>query len=200
LTPVVVLAAAWSTVGSIAAVIAAGAALVTVWFARRTVMEARAGRQEAHEAHADEMRQQAELLATTTSAHEREMAERERVFASELVLQRHAQLGRITDLLRRLADIARDEMVENPPLLEGTPFRLTRLTGVMAQLRAALAIFDALSGPALNQTEKLIHGYHAGTRASEVLGVAMNEAFSEVNSVAENHPSLRVPNPQACDG
>src|SRR2546429_9937787 len=98
-----VVAGALSTIGSVGSAIAAVAALVTVWFARRTVTEARESRKESSAAHVEAMRQQAELLAATRTAHEREMAERARALASELVLQRLRQLDVVADLLRQTA-------------------------------------------------------------------------------------------------
>src|SRR5437879_4714344 len=88
------MANAWTVVGSVSAVVAAAAALVAVWFARRTVLEARAGRREAHDAHAEEIREQTRLLEATTLAHEQEMAAREHASASEIVFQRLVQTGR----------------------------------------------------------------------------------------------------------
>ena len=87
-----VIANAWTVVSSVSALVAAAAALATIWFARRTVIESRAARREAHEAHTEEMGQQSALLAATTTAHEREMTERERALASQLVLQRLVQM------------------------------------------------------------------------------------------------------------
>jgi hypothetical protein len=90
-------------------------------FAWRTVTETREGRREAHAAHLEEIRQQRELLHATTSAHEREMAEREHASASELVFHRLVHMGRLIELLGETADIARFE-IDNP--LRGSPDRL----------------------------------------------------------------------------
>jgi hypothetical protein len=188
-----VTADAWSTVGSLAAVVAALAALVTVWFARRTVMEARAGRREQHDAHTAEIHQQERLLNATVTAHEREMQERDRALAAELVLQRIAHLRGITNTLRQLSDLARDDIEYEPSTIPFTPIRLTRITGAIVHLRALLAMFESLGGPPLMQAQNLVNTYSAGTPPGQVLGMAMNEAFTEAISLAENHESLKLP-------
>jgi hypothetical protein len=52
------------------------AALVTVYYARATVSEARKSRREATAAHGEEMGREEQLLEATRTAHEQEMAER----------------------------------------------------------------------------------------------------------------------------
>ena len=98
-----------NAVGGVTSVIAAGAALITVIYARATVVQARAARREAKDAHAEETRQQVQLLEATRLAHEQEMREREKALASEMFLQWLAHLGRVTDLRGEVADVARIE-------------------------------------------------------------------------------------------
>src|SRR6266516_2850884 len=101
-----ILADAWSAVGGIAAVVAAGAALITIWYARATVGEARAARREASDAHTEEMAEQRSALQASTAAHQEQMRERERALATEIKLQRIVQLERVAEVLTDLADTA----------------------------------------------------------------------------------------------
>ncbi len=189
----VVLADTLNSVGGIASVVAAAAALVAVLYARATVSEARKARTESSAAHAEESGQQAKLLEATTAAHQQEAQERERALASDLVLQRLVQLGRITDVLRELAEIARTEMVDEPPLMTGTPFRLTRTTGMLARLEAATVIFESLGGPALSKAESLAkEGRRANTPPGTILGDAMG-VLDEITFLARSDDRLCLP-------
>lgn len=181
------IADALNTLGGVASVVAAGAALVTVLYARATVVQARTARQEAKDAHAEEARQQTELLEATSMAHEQEMIEREKALASEMFLQRLVHLGRITDLLGDVADVARIEQVQPPPLIEGTPFKLTRTTGMLARLEAAIVIFESLGGPPLAQAEQLSkEGRRADTPPMRIVGDAMG-ALDEITFLAKEN-------------
>lgn len=146
---------AWGTIGSVASVVAAGAALVTVWFARRTVVETREGRSEARDAHAAEAAHQERLLDATTQAHEREMHDRERAAAAELALQRLVQIGRVIELLGETADIARLEIATPPQPILGQIGTWTRVTGALARVEAAVAILERLGGPALPEVTEM---------------------------------------------
>jgi hypothetical protein len=182
-----------NAVGGMASVVAAGAALVTVIYARATVIQARAGRREAKDAHAEETRQQAQLLEATRMAHEQEMVEREKALASEMFLQRLVHLGRITDLLGDVADVARAEEINPPPTTEGTMIRLTRTTGMLARLEAAITIFESLGGPALATAEKQSRkGRMANTPPMRILGDAMS-ALDEIAFLARENDSLTQP-------
>lgn len=186
---------ALNAIGGIASVVAAGAALITVLYARATVMEARAARQDARQAHAEETQQETQLLQATRLAHEQEMAERERALASELCLQRLVHLGRITDLLGEVADVARIEQAQPPPLIEGTPFRLTRTTGMLARLEAAVVIFESLGGPQLAKAEQLSkEGRRANTPPMRIVGEAM-AVLDEITFIAKDDARLTMPHP-----
>jgi hypothetical protein len=189
----VILADAWTAVGGAAAVVAAAAALVTVYFARDTVIEARASRREARAAHAEQVRQETALLEATHLVHEQEMAERRVQFERELVLQRHDQLGTIGDLLRAVADIARSEITTRPPVIEGTPFTMTRTTGMLARLEAAIATFELLGGPPLEHAATLAKdGRMANTPPARILGDAMS-ALDAIAFLTRNEASLVLP-------
>jgi hypothetical protein len=188
-----VLADVLNAVGGMASVIAAGAAFVTVLYARATVTQARSARQEAKEAHAEETRQHARLLEATEAAHQQEMMQRKRAFAAELALQRHAQLERIADLLGEVADVARMEQIQPPPRIDGTPFPLTRTTGMLARLEATLVIFESLGGPSFDSAMQLSkEGRRATTPPMQLVGGAM-DAMDEITSRTRSDESLALP-------
>jgi hypothetical protein len=188
-----VIADALNTVGGVASVVAAGAALVTVLYARATVVQARTARREAKDAHAEETRHQAQLLEATRMAHEQEMREREKALASEMFLQRLVHLGRVTDLLGEVADVARIEQVQPPPLIEGTPFKLTRTTGMLARLEATIVIFESLGGPPIAKAEQLSkEGRRANTPPMRIVGDAMS-ALDEITFLAKDNDRLVQP-------
>jgi hypothetical protein len=173
-----------SAVGGVASVVAAGAALVTVVYARATVIQARVGRREAKDAHAEETRQQAQLLEATRTAHEQEIVEREKALASEMFLQRLVHLGRITDLLGDVADVARAEEIDPPPTTAGT---------MMARLEDAITIFESLGGPPLAAAEKLSREDRMpNTPPMRILGDAMS-ALDEIAFLARENNSLTQP-------
>ena len=156
--------------------------------------EPRKARTESSAAHAEETGQQAKLLdEATTAVHQQEAQERERVLASDLLLQRLIQLGRITDVLRELADIACTQMVDEPPLMTGTPSRLTRTTGMLARLEAATVIFESLGGPTLSKAESLAkEGRRANTPPGTILGDAMG-VLDEITFLARSDDRLCLP-------
>jgi len=187
-----VLADTLNSVGQIATLIAAGAALVTIWFAKQTVTEAKKARKEAHEAHAEEMGEERKLLDATTAAHEAEMSARYKGLVTEVVMQRLTQLGTITNVLRELTDIARDEQ-RNPPQRTEINQPLSRIPSRKLQLGVALASYQRLGGPSMKEASAVAElAYNAGTPLMEVLGKA-TAALSEARSQADAHASLEIP-------
>jgi hypothetical protein len=140
------------TVNSVATVIAAAAALVTIYFARKTVEEAKQARREQHRAHGEEMSQLREAAKASAAQHRAEMDERQRAYAADLVLRRLAQLEKVSGLLLYLVEVARSEyFAPSAPLhLEGGQIvTTTRLPAIQARLRTAVAILKELGGPDL---------------------------------------------------
>ena len=181
--------------GDLAAVAAAAAALVTVTYARSTVLEARESRREAEEMHGEDLAAQRQLLASAATAHESEMAERRKALDAEITLQRLRQVGVVADLVGQVADIARAEAAEPPPMVEGAIFPLTRVPGALAKLSAALVILESLGGPQLIASENLARGGSAaGTPPMRVLGEA-TKALSELHSLIRNDESLQLTAP-----
>lgn len=105
----------------IASGVAAVAALLTVYYARATVSEARKSRQETSLAHTEEMSQEAQLLEATTTAHEQEMAERADALARELWLQRLTQLGKVQELLGEAVRLLKPRIQRSASGSSGAP-------------------------------------------------------------------------------
>jgi len=180
-------------IGDIASGIAALAALVTVYYARATVLQARDARREASAAHNEEMAREAQLLEATRAAHAQEMAERERALERELWLQRLAQLAKLQDLLWEAADVGRLEISTPPERIEGQVGTWTRLTGVLVRVEAALVSLEALGGPLLPEIRRMAIdcrqiGVHPGKVVSETMS-----ALQITLHLAESDPTFKAP-------
>lgn len=215
-----VLADTLSTIGSLGSVVAAGAALMAVLYARSTVREARAGRREATEAHTREAQRQVELIEATKSAHEQEasqqlqllqatqaahqqeMVDRARALASELVLQRLTQVGRVEELIGEVADIARFEIEHPPQRIAGQIGTWSRVTGALARLEAAIVICQRLGvaggvGDVLAEARKMSIDYRrVGTPPQTVVGEAMG-MLDRMKFITETDESLAFPGQSA---
>jgi hypothetical protein len=183
-----------STVGDIATLVAAGAALVTVFFAAKTVGQAKEARKEERQAHKEEMEQHASLLQATTTAHEHEMTARKLAFDAELVLQRLAQLGRVMELAGEAADMARADIANPPPPTGIGNGTWTRVTGALARLEAAAVIYERLGGPQLPPEIKTfsIECRRMGTSPKLIVGEAMS-VLEKLKHLAETDESLAPP-------
>lgn len=173
--------------------VAALAALITVYYARATVLVARKARNEASAAHGEEMDREAQLLEITRAAHEQEMAERARALDRELWLQRLTQLGKLQDLLWEAADIARTEISNPPPRIAGQPGSWTRLTGVLLRVEGAVVILELLDGPPLSEIKQMAGncrqiGVHPGQVVSETMG-----ALERTLHLSENDAKFTAP-------
>jgi hypothetical protein len=183
-----------STVGDLATLVAAGAALVTVFFAGRTVSETKDLRRDSAKAHSEQMRQEAELLEATKAAHQQVMAERKRAFDADLTLQRIAQLGRIRDGIGEAADLARGDIANPPPSTGIGGGTWTRVTGALARLEGEIVIYERLGGPALPpeikqfSTECRRHG----TEPTIVVGQGM-AALDLLTSFGATNDALALP-------
>lgn len=180
-------------IGDIASGIAALAALVTVYYARATVLQAHQARREATAAHSEEMAREAQLLEATKDAHEQEMAARKHALDRELWLQRLTQLGKLQNLLWEAADIARSEISNRPERIAGQPGAWTRLTGVFVRVEAAVVSLEVLEGPSLPKIRQMAVdcrqiGRHPGQVVSETLS-----ALESTLHLVENDPKFRAP-------
>jgi hypothetical protein len=185
-----------STVGDIATLVAAGAALVTVFFAAKTVGQTKEARKEESQAHNEEMEQHASLLQATTMAHEHEMTARKLAFDAEIVLQQLAQLGRVMELAGEAADLARADIANPPPPTGIGNGTWTRVTGALVRLEAATVIYERLGAPQLPPEIKTfsIEGRRMGTRPELVVGEAMS-MLEKLKHLAETDASLAPPLP-----
>ena len=103
------------------------------------------------------------------------------------------QLRAITDVLRELTDLARDEQI-HPPIRTGANIPLSRIPSRLLQLGTALSIYYRLGGPPMKTADELARaGYNAGTQLTEVLGAATT-AMAEAVAQAQAHVDLQPPN------
>lgn len=210
----------WTAIATIAAVIAAGAALVTVIHARRTVLDGRAAHRElmqaerqarkdftaAHQeamtaqqqagdafatAHREAMTAQALAREDFAAGRAEEMQHRKRALDAQIALERLAQAGRVTEILIMIARTARDETISPPPTAAGSQ-RATFIPSLQAQLRAALAVFYALGGPTLDTADDLAaKAYSLTTQPIEMLQLATN-SLGELKRLTGQDENLRL--------
>jgi hypothetical protein len=109
-----VAADAWTAIGGIGSTLAVAAAVVAIYFAKKTVDEARAGREAERKAHEDVLASHRAQLDALTAAHREEMAQRAQALEAERDLEVVRRLDRLARALLDLADCARDEAI-NPP-------------------------------------------------------------------------------------
>jgi hypothetical protein len=169
--------------GTIAAVIAALAALATVIYARRTVVDGR-------DAHRELMSAQKEAREGFATAHGEEMAERQRALAAEISLQRLVLADRVAAALIDMARTAHSETLAPPLVINGR--RGTFIPSLQAQLRAELAVFYALGGPTLSDADDLAQkAYSATTLPIEMLKLAQN-SLGELQRLAGKDEQLKL--------
>lgn len=210
----------WTVLATVAAVIAAGAALVTVVYARRTVVDGRAAHRElmqaqvqagndfntAHRetmtveqqarddfttAHREAMAAQALAREDFAAGRSEEMAQRKRALNAQIALERLAQAGRVTEILITTAHTVRDEALNPPPTVAGSQ-RATFIPSLQAQLRAALAVFYALGGPTLETADDLAaKAYSLTTQPIEMLQQATN-SLGELKRLTDQDEKLRL--------
>jgi hypothetical protein len=197
-----VLADAWTAVGGFAVVAAAVAALVTIYYARATVAEARLARKESRAAHAEEVAEQRaateaavaaqqRAIDAATVAHREQMQKQQRAHENDIALQRVIQIGRVVTALGAVLDTAVYEWFNEQPMVS-LQFRFTAIPSRLNRLRIAVAMLEALGGPELNETDALSkRGYSLGEPPSRVFNDAFN-ALSEIEQTIRAHESLRL--------
>ena len=178
---------AWGTIGAVASVVAAGAALATVLYARATVREAKVARENAHRDHLDEIVRQEAVAEATSKAHHADMEERRCAHEAERALQRGIQLQQVAVLLNDLVDVARREHLEPPQIIsEGNPFRATGIPAMIYRLRATLAFLAVLDGPILPDTTQLANeGAQGGTAAISIVSRGIT-ALQEIERATQS--------------
>ena len=181
------LADTWGAVAVAAAVLAAGAALVTVLYARGTVIQAREAREDARRVHLDEMQEAAAAREAAAAQHRLEIEERRRALDAELRLARLHELGRVAGLLTGLRVIVEHEIEHG--IVIGLGSR-TRIPNALAELAAAVEILRALGGPTLQEAGMLGATRSGGQDANVYVG-SITAALDEVEALARNDVSLR---------
>ena len=182
----------WAALGGIAALVAAAAALVAIGYARATVREARLARQEAHLAHTEEVAEQRNAAEASMMAHQEETRQRREALAEEVRLQRVMQSERVAEILMRLADTAREELVNPPPQINGTPARATVIPAVLRRLGVAITLLQALGGPEVLSAMQLTRAGYRGTDSPMKMVSGAVNALDEIESLARNDDSLRL--------
>ena len=119
----------WTVISTLASVAAVGAALWTVIYARRTVLDGQ-------------------------SAHLEEMDQRSRALDAETRLRRLVHVSRIADVMIAIARAEYDERLV-PHVPGASSQRQSMIPSLQAQLRAELAVFRALGGPDLPSSDEL---------------------------------------------
>jgi hypothetical protein len=187
----VILADIWSALGGFSALVAAGAALATIFYARVTVGEARQGRQESRVAHEEEMQERRTAAEAYAAAQREEMSERERSRESDLRLQRVLQVERISQLLLDLVNTAQHEWANPPPqYAPPMPLTLTGIPAILVRLGVALEVLVSLGGPEVAKARQLVaEGYGGGMAPSKVVGGGI-DALREIDSLVRNDEQL----------
>lgn len=186
----------WLTIpGEAAALVAAGFALVTIFYARSTVQEAKKTSEQLDEigkAAQSGVTEQRATVETLGTAHREEMAERARALDAELLVPRLAQLERASEVLLELVDVTQAECVAPPYQLEPGK-TLTRVPALLIRLQGAVEILARLGGSELVTVKQLGRSADSGRDLlPQVRGVAI-DALSEIKTLARKDPRLRLP-------
>src|SRR4051794_8554176 len=159
---IAITASASGIISLVAAVVAAGSALVTVLYAQATVKEAQKGRRETAEQTAELLAEQRREIVRAEAAHQQQVAVAERAQVQRVLMERALQLDRIAALVLHISDIARQEVIEPPPKLsELSPFPLSRLPAARMRLATALVLYEHLGGTPLGGVDHLARGAYA---------------------------------------
>lgn len=182
----------WLVISGVASAIAALSALAAVAYARSTVHEARLARSDAQAAHQEYLFEQEKDRESLAAAHRAEMKQRTVALASEVTLQRVSQVQQVATILMDLADTARAEESDPPPLIPPGQFRMTRIPSLLMQLGASVTLLEVLGGPELLVAGQLAAGgYSAGSQPITFMGTAI-DALRELQTLAGNDERLRV--------
>jgi len=187
-----VLAELWGAVGGLGSVLAATEALVTIVYARATVLEGRVTRRESHEAHQQDLVESRAATDAAAAAHREETADRAKAFSAEVTLERIRQVERVCEVLTALIAAAREETINPPPQYNPPmPFRATAIPALLVRLGVAVAVSDSLGGPQLLAAGQLAnYGYQPET-TMKVVGMGI-DALREIDALVRNHEALRI--------
>jgi hypothetical protein len=180
-----------TVLASICAAVAALAALLALRYARQTVRDGRTGQDAFQAAHQEAMAAQQRALAAFNAAQKAEMVARNLALNNEVSLQRLAQAARITEILISIARTAYNEAISPTQPVPGSR-RPSFIPTEQAHLRAALQLFVALGGPALDAPEKLSQlPFSMTTPASDVRRLA-EESLGEISRLAGHDDGLKI--------
>jgi hypothetical protein len=104
--------------------------------------------------------------------------------SQQLGPQQLLQLERVADRIAEVADIARAELADPPPQMQGLPFTWSRLPSAFALVEIATIIYERLGGPTLPQVKTFV-GESKGANPSEIVGNAMS-TLTVLQGIAEN--------------
>jgi hypothetical protein len=193
------------TVDSVAAIIAAVAALVTVYFARKTVTESVTAREDSRKSHQEVMAASAEATAAARAqgeeltsqlrdASQAELAERARSLAADLAVRRLGQLNQVSATAFEIARQAQSEVANAPGTIDlggGRNITNTRIPAMSARLRTQVEILKAMGGPDLtNRLPETGRGDQASSL--RIWGVATDLMLAIELVVSSQDERLRV--------
>src|SRR5262249_48112576 len=157
-------------------------------FARQTVAEARAARNEATAGHLELVEIQRAATEAARRAASDEASARRRAAANQVVADRLAAAARVAEILTEVAATAQ---VEQQRYGDGFPLPLGELRimpTILGRLRAALAALRTLGGPDITTASQLARD-GAGSTPGSVLGSAY-QAMYELETLATNHDAF----------
>jgi hypothetical protein len=184
----------WSVVAAVAAMVAAGAALVGLKFARDTVTKT------------------GEMLEAMRTAHREEMAERQRALADELTLRRIEQVERVLVAVIELRDAVMEavtkeadafslekavgSVVAGPQiksLKDAAAVARARLPAQGAKLGASLAALGALKGPHLPELITLAAQTEQRVATDAEISFGCETGVRKIRELFETDQTLTLP-------
>jgi hypothetical protein len=97
----------------------------------------------------------------------------------------------VQDLFKETADIARYEVANPPPKIEGGIGTWTRLTGALLRVEAALVILERLEGPSLPEIRQMTSdGRRMNTPPGRIVGEMMS-ALDRLLHLSEEDASFK---------
>lgn len=161
---------------SIAGLVAVVVALPTLYFAWRTVREARGARQDATRDHSEAMKEQRRLVEFTREAHRAEVDEWHETREAERELEQLRWTGEIAAALMELLDAAIAEIDDPPRDYPGTVnIAITRIPALLRRLVILVAHARAVGAVVPAEVDKLAKGgYNArGDRPIRIVDEAV---------------------------
>jgi hypothetical protein len=160
-------------VETIASVIAAGGAVVAVYFARDTVKESITGRAEAARHHGEQIAAMQNATEAAAKQHQAEMDDRRKVALADAFDRQFRQLGEVIEMVLQIGNVARTDprLATSPSVqVKGNP----QIPSMLIALEGAITVLAALGVPNPPETYKLVHdGRNAGTAVLDVANMSV---------------------------